>query len=327
VPQDSHSISSGAQAFFKAQGTPVTLELPLPSNASANRIIPISRGNDISVDDDSAIRRLAARLGLHQCFGPSSVEMLVQDLAIHAHSLLAALPMKEPLPAQSWNFVNASSFRNTWFFYVDNPRRGNNAKASSYSGARRPRLELIGAPPRLELISNHQDNSAASSLSEANPGLSISALVPINQELAGNQAQSGSDRRVVDMEIDSPTHSVSDASSSPITVKRRRGRVQTPVVDDEVRRSARLRRETSQNHIQLDNEPRRKKGASKKSMTFSSVDDLKKAIISSSLEESLAEFEVAPIPTPTLVELGHSFCGVPPTELSIATILHEEGDQ
>jgi hypothetical protein len=41
-------------------------------------------------------------MGLHQCFGPSpSVEMLVQDLAVHAHSLLAALPMKESLPAQS----------------------------------------------------------------------------------------------------------------------------------------------------------------------------------------------------------------------------------
>jgi hypothetical protein len=53
-------------------------------------------------EDDSAIRQTAARIGIHQCFGPSpSVAMLVQDLAAHAQSLMATLPMKEPLPAQS----------------------------------------------------------------------------------------------------------------------------------------------------------------------------------------------------------------------------------
>jgi hypothetical protein len=60
-------------------------------------------------------------------------------------------------------------------------------------------------------------------------------------------------------------------------------------------------------------------------VTFSSVDELKKAIVRSSLKESLAEFEVAPIPIPTLVDLGHSFCGVPPAELNIGTVLSEEG--
>jgi hypothetical protein len=98
-------------------------------------------------------------------------------------------------------------------------------------------------------------------------------------------------------------------------------------VDDEVRRSARLRNVAPQDHIQLDGEPRRRKGATKKSVSFSSVTDLKKAIVSSSLDDALTEFEVAPIQASTLADLGTSFCGVPPSELSLATLLHEEEDQ
>jgi hypothetical protein len=122
VPQDSNSVSSDVQAFFRAQGAPVTLELPIPNDASANRIVPVAGGNDIVFEDDSAIRQIVVRIGIHQCYGPSqSVAMLVQDLAAYAQSLIATMPMKEPLPAQSWNFVSASSFANTWFFCVDNP--------------------------------------------------------------------------------------------------------------------------------------------------------------------------------------------------------------
>jgi hypothetical protein len=62
------------------------------------------------MQDDYSIRRLAAKFGLPQCFGPSpSVEMLVQDLAQYAQALQASLPMKEPLPTNSWNFVPAFS--------------------------------------------------------------------------------------------------------------------------------------------------------------------------------------------------------------------------
>jgi hypothetical protein len=79
-----------------------------------------------------------------------------------------------------------------------------------------------------------------------------------------------------------------------------------------------------QEHIQLNNEPRRKKGASKKSVSISSIADLKKAIVSRSLEETLDEDEVAPIPAPLLIELGHSFCGIPPMDLSLATLTAED---
>jgi hypothetical protein len=107
----------------------------------------VTGGRDIAFEDDSTISKIAVRFGIHQFHGPSPlVEMLVQDLAVHAQFLLASVPMKEPLPIQSWNFVPATSFANTWFFCVDNPSWGNNAEASSSNGARRPRLELISAP-------------------------------------------------------------------------------------------------------------------------------------------------------------------------------------
>jgi hypothetical protein len=152
-------------------------------------------------------------------------------------------------------------------------------------------------------------------------------LVSFNQGPMINPDQEVSNSWVIDMEIDSPTHSVSEAISSPTTAKKRRGRHHTPIVDGEVRRSARLRNEVHHDHIQLDGEPRRRKCATKKSMSFSSVTDLKKGIIGSSLDEGPIEFEVAPIQAPTWVDLGISFCGVPPSELNLATLLHEGEDQ
>jgi hypothetical protein len=152
-------------------------------------------------------------------------------------------------------------------------------------------------------------------------------LVSFNQGPMINPDQEVSNSWVIDMEIDSPTHSVSEAISCPTTAKKRRGRHHTPIVDDEVRRSARLRNEAHHDHIQLDGEPRRRKGATKKFVSFSSVTNLKKAIVGSSLDEGPIEFEVAPIQAPTLVDLGISFCGVPTSELNLATLLHEGEDQ
>jgi hypothetical protein len=142
-----------------------------------------------------------------------------------------------------------------------------------------------------------------------------------------NTDQKASNSWVVDIELDSPTHFVSKVIFSSTTAKKRRGRHHTPIVDDEVHRSAKLRNETHHDHIQLDGEPRRRKGATKKSMSFSLVTDLKKAIVGSSLDEGLIEFEVAPIQASTLVDLGICSCGVPPSELNLATLLHEGEDQ
>jgi hypothetical protein len=111
--------------------------------------------------------------------------------------------------------------------------------------------------------------------------------VPLSQI---NPDQEASDGCVVDMELDSPTLFVSEDISSPSAAMKRRGRHHTPIVDDEVRRSARLRNEALQDHIQLDGEPRRRKGAAKKSMSFSSVTNLKK--ISQSLKLLLFKLQL-----------------------------------
>jgi hypothetical protein len=135
-PQDSSSVSSDTQAFFRAQRAPITLELPLPESTSACRTVAVPGCNEVSMQDDYPIRRLAAKLGLHQCFGPSpSIEMIIQDLAQYAQVLQASLPMKEPLSSNSWNLVPASSAIDTWFLNVDNPNWGNNAEASSSTGS------------------------------------------------------------------------------------------------------------------------------------------------------------------------------------------------
>jgi hypothetical protein len=48
-------------------------------------------------------------------------------------------------------------------------------------------------------------------------------------------------------------------------------------VDDEVRRCSRFKREAWQTYVQLDNEPRRKKGAPRKTVSFSTISNLKNA--------------------------------------------------
>jgi hypothetical protein len=61
-PQDSSSASSDTQAFFRAQGAPITLELPLPESSSACRTIAVPGCNEVSMQDDYPIKRLAAKL-------------------------------------------------------------------------------------------------------------------------------------------------------------------------------------------------------------------------------------------------------------------------
>lgn len=85
-PQHSYSVSSETSAFYRAEGTPITLELPLPvvsaNRVSTDRTLAVSRYGTQSFESDYQIRELANRLGLHQGFGPSpSVEMLIQDLS------------------------------------------------------------------------------------------------------------------------------------------------------------------------------------------------------------------------------------------------------
>jgi hypothetical protein len=111
MPQDSSSVSSEATAFFRAQGVPVTLELPLPPLGEVSRTAILPQLSGIEFESDFPIRQLANRFGLHPGFGPSpSVEMLIMELAQRASSLQAMLPLKAPLQAHEWN-----TFPQSWF--------------------------------------------------------------------------------------------------------------------------------------------------------------------------------------------------------------------
>jgi hypothetical protein len=72
IPQDSSSVSSEATAFFRAQGVPVTLELPLPRNGDVSRTTNLPQLTSIEFDSDFLIRQKADRIGLH----PVSAQVL-----------------------------------------------------------------------------------------------------------------------------------------------------------------------------------------------------------------------------------------------------------
>lgn len=56
--QDNFSVSSEENAFYRAQGSPVTLELPLHVN-SADRSLVLSSQSTQFFDNDYMIRQLA----------------------------------------------------------------------------------------------------------------------------------------------------------------------------------------------------------------------------------------------------------------------------
>lgn len=119
---------------------------------------------------------------------------------------------------------------------------------------------------------------------------------------------------------DQPNMRVLCPESSPLSIQKRKTRGKTPVVDDEVRRSTRFKKGVVSAHVQLDKEPRKKKGATAKSVSISTVQDLNAAIVGRSLDAVMEGVEVLPIQAPVLVELGRSFCGVALEELNNTTL-------
>jgi hypothetical protein len=142
-------------------------------------------------------------------------------------------------------------------------------------------------------------------------------------------------------EIEEGSAAMSFSCNTITSKKKRTSKACTPIVDDEVRRSARLRRDDTVVMVQLDNEPRRRKGEAKKTVRFSIVEDLKKSIISGQIgqpmevdemEQIEAEpievepIKVEPIASNLLVTLGTEFCGVPPRELTVEALHDKDND-
>jgi anti-sigma28 factor (negative regulator of flagellin synthesis) len=120
--------------------------------------------------------------------------------------------------------------------------------------------------------------------------------------------------------------------SSPICTPsqqhhKRKTKASTTIIEDEVRRSARLRRTAAATHIQLENEPRKKRGDTRKIVNYSKVEELKADIITGKLEQPEAEdCEIEDINATLLVELGIGFCRVPPLELNSSTLQDSSED-
>ena len=75
-PQSSSFVSSGTLEFFRAQGTPITMELPFSSKS-----LGATQNAEEEIESDFTIRSLAKSLGLHVCFGPlPSVAMLLEEI-------------------------------------------------------------------------------------------------------------------------------------------------------------------------------------------------------------------------------------------------------
>jgi anti-sigma28 factor (negative regulator of flagellin synthesis) len=70
---------------------------------------------------------------------------------------------------------------------------------------------------------------------------------------------------------------------------KRKTKARTPIVEDEVRRSARLRRNADAIHIQLENKPWKKRGDARKTVNYSKVEELKADIITGKFEQHEAE--------------------------------------
>jgi len=147
-PQHSDTVSSEARSFFRAQGLPVTLELPMPVNSEgtpqANRTLLLSKHISDSFDSDFQIKETANRLGLHKLPGPSpSVDMLLVELLDHFKSAHCLFPLGRPLAHGTWRFLSASLSSDARLSTVDNHLWGNNAEASSSARPRRSRIQLI----------------------------------------------------------------------------------------------------------------------------------------------------------------------------------------
>jgi hypothetical protein len=85
---------------------------------------------------------------------------------------------------------------------------------------------------------------------------------------------------------------------------KRKTRARTPVVEEEVR-SARLRRNVDAVHIQLENEPRKRRGAARKTVRYSEVEELKASIITRKIEHhDVEDWEIEDINAPPPCGVG-----------------------
>jgi hypothetical protein len=257
-----------------------------------------------------------------------------------ARDVQRLLPMKDPILVTSWNFIPRMPALDPWMLNTDNPRWGNNAEATSSFGVRMLRLQLIrNSNPREEvgkelvvynlefaqrqIIENLHPSDQNSNVHASGLQTQVIKEVPLSSNPMDSGFFNDFESKDINM-LEADDSIVQEDERSEIrpdttpgsTRKKRKAKEKTPMVDDEVRRSARFKKADGLKPIQLDNEPRRKKGAAFKTVSISTVEDLKTAIINRTLDSDLEIEDVEPIQAITLVDFGTSFCGIPSLELA-----------
>lgn len=326
------------------------------------------------MESDYGVRQATADMGLLSDFGPQpSVTMLLNQLTEIAYEAQLKLPMKGPVVQPFLNFRPTYGSDTWWNLATDAPWWGNNAEAftSTAQVTSLPQGSLVVIDQNdnsmadkgkeivlydarfavQQIMKNLHPNVGTESyhsldveMNEADDSQNVGMGTDENEErnlftdtvnIGQNAAVEGSPATRVGS-VDN-LHQEAVMISTPNTVKKRRlTKAKTPIVDDEVRRSNRHIAGVVVDHIQLDNEPRRRKGEKMKTVLFSTVEDLKKAIVLGNLNELMEEVEAQnedgeeeaqvqadPIPIHMLMDVGTDLCGVPPEEITPAALLDD----
>jgi hypothetical protein len=141
------------------------------------------------------------------------------------------------LQAHEWNSFPQSWFvPGNWFFNVNNPNRGNNAEASSSTGIILPRLQLLGPAHPVESLTQGEQAMQADPMSISGNGGEPSRVAPLGEGMDRPIDSAFADNGLtLTLEPSSPTCTPSQQR------QKRKTKARTPIVEDEVRRSARLR--------------------------------------------------------------------------------------
>lgn len=270
-PQSSATVSSLTRNLFRAQGPPITLEIPL---RDCSALVPIGSNSMQVLDSDYEIRRIAGNLVLLSNFGPQpSFVMLLSQLSEMAHEARLMLLMKGPHLEHSWNFRPIQGSDSWWTLVSDAPWWGNINEASS---SRAQVMSVLGSTVRplviaqesqdvelqkgKELVVYDADFAVHQILHNMHPFVDSTGLDVEMWDGYDHHDGFGMQLPVGDDSGSLPTSQDGVLEATPISIKKRRvTKAKTPIVDDEVRRSNRLKAGVTVQHIQLDNEPRRRK--------------------------------------------------------------------
>lgn len=293
--QSIESVNSEVLGFFRAQGNPIRLELPLLENHHA--IVP-HFNNNMDKESDYPILQLAKTIGIHLGFGPSpSAQMLLQDILYTAslshHNLYVQRPLNLGL---------------SQFHFTSNHQQQTHLEQSPLVNWFAPRSIVVD--PSWD---NNRDAPASLALNEAD--LQLAILADDNNQQLGQTTDSVSAEKE-SQNPDAQSETSQEATVKPAPKRKPRNRP-TPIVDDELRRSTRtnkskLSESKSKDYI-FYTLPERKRSKQQTAAPVPEPAQLKERL---EIEQANVFNNNQMIPVPILQDLGAQYCEVPPSELT-----------